>query len=278
MSILESLARKVAGALGRESRVVRALRPAYERLLEIASGGRGYLHTLNGSERFYIRPRHRPLYPATYDVPVMNYLRARVRPGHVALNPGANAGVYALCLARWAGPTGHVYAFEPNPAIRAVLDDTARRSGLAGCLTSVPDAIGAETGSATFMVSDSSGLSRLGQPNPEARDVAHHAVAVGITTIDRFCADRHLRPDWLMMDIEGYEVAALRGARETIRAGRGRLGIVLEMHPALWEMSGSSRSDVERLLAELGLVPVALAGQIDPLGEKGIVRLEYRAD
>ena len=48
------------------------------------------------------------------------------------------------------------------------------------------------------------------------------------------------------------------------------------MHPSLWPSAGGSRAEVERLLADLGLRPVALDGQADPLGEHGMVGLEYR--
>ena len=274
MPLLQSLAAKVAGMIGRDNPALRVLRPAYEVLLDVWSWGRGYLHTVNGIEQFYVRPRHRGLYPATYDVPVMDYLRENVRLGETCFNLGANAGIYTMCLAQWVGPQGHVFAFEPNPAMRKVIEDTARRSGLDRRITACAEAIGAQPGSATLLVSDLVGVSRLDQPNPEAAGVAHQAITVPITTIDRFCAERSVRPDWIVMDIEGYEVAALRGARETIQARRGRLGLVVETHPALWEMSGTSRQDFERLLVELGLRPEPLTGQVDPLGDRGIVRLE----
>jgi FkbM family methyltransferase len=208
----------------------------------------------------------------------MDYLRENVRPGQTCFNIGANAGVYTMCLAQWVGPDGHVFAFEPNPAMRVVLEDTARRSGLGRRITARPEAIGARPGSATLQIADDmTGCTRLDQPNPEAaaKHVTHHALDVLVTTIDRFCAEHAVRPDWMMMDIEGYEVAALEGARETIRAGRGRLGLVLETHPMLWGISGTSRQALEQLLGELGLCVVALTDQSDPLLERGIVRLEY---
>ena len=128
--LFQSLARKVAGALGRDSSIIRFLRPMYERGLDLMTGGRGYVRPLNDRERFYISPRHRSHFPESYDAPVMDYLRDRVRPGQVALNVGANVRVYSLCLAEWLGPGGRIFAFEPNPAIRAILADTARRNGL----------------------------------------------------------------------------------------------------------------------------------------------------
>lgn len=77
------------------------------------------------------------------------------------------------------------------------------------------------------------------------------------------------------MDIEGYEVAALAGARETIRAGRNRLGIIVEMHPTLWKIAATSRADFETLLDDLSLKPIPLTGQADPFADYGIVSFEY---
>jgi FkbM family methyltransferase len=260
--------------IGRDSHAVRMLRPVYEALLDVWSLGRGYMHTVNGTENFYVAPKNRTLYPITYDVPVMDFLRERVRLGQTCLNIGANAGIYTICLAQWVGPEGRVFAFEPNPTMRRVIDDTARRSKLADRITTCPEAIGATPGSATLLVSDSTGVSRLDQPNPDASGIAHRPITVPITTIDRFCAERKVRPDWIVMDIEGYEVAALEGGRETIRAGKGRIGLVVETHPAMWEMSGTSAAKFAALLTELGLRAEPLTGQSDPIAERGIVQLE----
>ena len=93
--------------------------------------------------------------------------------------------------------------------------------------------------------------------------------------MDEYCASEGLQPDWLFVDIEGFEIAALSGARELIQKSRGRLGIVVEMHPDVWESANTTRSRAETLLADLGLRAEPLMGQIDPLGEYGLVHLFY---
>jgi hypothetical protein len=94
-------------------------------------------------------------------------------------------------------------------------------------------------------------------------------------TIDYFCARTKLEPDWILIDIEGFELAALRGAARTIERRRGSLGLVVEIHPALWASAGTDRSDVERFLTETGLRAIPLNGQHDPLGEYGLVHLSW---
>jgi FkbM family methyltransferase len=272
--MLQSVASKISRTLGRESRLVKALRPGYESLLEITTRGRGFVREFNGHERFYVNPRYRGYFPETYEPGVCDFLRAHVKPGAVSLNIGAHVGMYAMCLAEWSKPNGIVFAFEPNPPTRSVLANHVMRNALAAQVEISSQAISDVPGEATFYAAEIAGFNRLGQPNPE-RPETHSPIQVQLTTVDAFCATRAISPDWLLMDIEGYEFAALNGALETIKAGRRHLGIIIEMHPFLWKSSGASRSQLESLLADLRLRAVPLTGQVDSLAENGVVLLEY---
>jgi FkbM family methyltransferase len=270
--LLQKTAKLVSGAVGRQNALIQALRPVYERVLDIATGGRGYQRTVNGLETFYVHPRWRRYFPDTYEPNVFDYLRARIKPGSISLNVGAHVGVYTLCMARWSGPTGRVYSFEPNGPTRAVLQSHVVRNGFQSRVTVLSDAVSDRCGEADFLAADLAGTSRLGACNPESNDV-HIKSRVSLTTVDTFCAAHGLLPDWILIDIEGYEVAALRGARKMIDQCRGQLGIVVEMHPFLWENCGESRASFEELLKELKLNPVGLTGQSDPLTVNGVAEL-----
>ena len=250
------------------------MRPAYERLVDRASGGKGVVVTLNGHERFYVNPRYREWFGDTYEPEVCAYLRQHVAPGSVVLNVGAHVGIYALSLAAWSGPRGRVFAFEPNPASRLILADQIARNGLDGRVEVVPSAVADSPGTDTFFASAETGLSRLGRANP-ARPETLAPIAVEVTTIDEFCDRRGIVPDWITLDIEGYEGAALAGARRTIASRGGTLGLTVEMHPGLWPLSGTSRGALQALFAELHVVPRALTGQGDLFEESGVVVLEH---
>jgi FkbM family methyltransferase len=63
-------------------------------------------------------------------------------------------------------------------------------------------------------------------------DSAHPSVQVPLTTIDKLVAELKLpRVDFIKMDIEGAEVPALAGARETIGRFKPRLAIATEHKP-----------------------------------------------
>ncbi|HUF18223.1 MAG TPA: FkbM family methyltransferase [Thermoanaerobaculia bacterium] len=267
---LQTIARKVSGAMGRETALIRALRPWYERLLDLTTGGRGFRRRVNDDLEFWVDPRYRGYFPEVYEPPVYGFLRRNVQPGDVSLNVGAHMGIFAMTLAATSAPSGIVYAFEPNPDTRRALESHIRRNGFEDAIRVVPTAVSDSVGDSSFFAAASHGFSRLGAPNPD-RGENHQEVSVKLTTIDEFCSSHNISPRWIVMDIEGYEVAALRGAAETIRAGR--VGLVIEMHPPLWKVSGSGREEMEELLAELNLIPVPLMEQADPLGEYGVVRL-----
>lgn len=272
MSALQAAAGRVAKLVGRETWLIKRLRPAYESLLEWAGRGRGAAWTINGVE-YRVDPHHRQRLGRDYDAPVAEFLRARVRPGDVCVDVGANVGVYVLQFAHWSAPTGRVVAFEPNPGARGVLEKHVRFNRLEGRVHIVPAAVSDRAGSATLYAAGAEGMSRLGEPN-RAIAARVREVNVATVTLDEFCAAEGVEPDWLFIDIEGFEVAALEGARGLIRSRGGALGLVVELHPNVWHTAGTSRAALESLLDELKLAAVPLTGQTDALGEHGLVHLK----
>jgi len=274
LRLLQGAARKAAGALGRESWFIQSMRPAYESILVRASGGRGIPWDINGAT-FRVDPHHRHRFGQDYEAPVAAFLREQVKPGAVCLNVGANVGVYVLQLAHWSQPTGRVVAFEPNPNACSVLQRHIRLNGLSERVEVVPAAVGAVRGEAVLYAADSDGMSRLGAPNEAIADRVT-AMTVPVLTLDDYCEAGGLAPDWLLIDIEGFEIAALAGARQLIKSRGKTLGIIVEMHPNVWDSAGTSRDDAEALLDDLELEAVPLTGQKDPLSDYGLVYLAHR--
>lgn len=268
--LLPETARILAALVGHDARIVRALRPAYERLLARLAGGRGLSWSINGVP-CRIDPGLRDRVPPEYEVGAARFLAAHVRPGDRCLDIGANVGAYVLQLAHWSRPDGRIIAFEPNPAAAELLERHLRFNHLTGRVEVVRSAVGAEAGSALLHAAGADGRGRLDAPNPE---LAGHTqpVSVPVTTIDDFCAARGVRPNWVLLDIEGLEIAALSGGRRTLTASP-RPGVVVEMHPSAWPLSGTTRAAAEALCRDLGVTAVSLSGQADPYAAHGLVHL-----
>lgn len=265
---------RIARVIRRDSAVggvVRALREAYLRLV---GGSRGIAWELNG-ERYRIDPAFRGQIGHEYDPHLAEFFASRIRPGDVCFNVGANIGVYALQLARWAGPEGRVVAFEPNPAAMAVLRRHIEMNRLEDRVDLAPAAVSDEAGETVLFTVASDARGRLGAPNPELTGRAD-SVPVAVTTLDHYVASHGVTPDWLLIDIEGFEIRALAGARKLLEGDR-KIRLVVEMHPNVWDTAGTSRADAERILAELHLEVIPLSGQADPLGDYGHVFLTRKA-
>jgi FkbM family methyltransferase len=68
--------------------------------------------------RFLLRARSGKFSPGEPEAEILPRL---VSPGDWCIDVGANVGQYTLLLSQLAGPTGHVFAFEPMAATAATL-------------------------------------------------------------------------------------------------------------------------------------------------------------
>jgi FkbM family methyltransferase len=271
MNKLETAVRKFKRGLrlSSNSRLVARMRPAYDSLLSICYGRRGLVRVLNGQERVRVRAAHRYA-TEDYEPPVFDYLKRHVRPGAVVIDVGAHVGLFTVLLARWAGPTGHVYAFEPTPVTRTALLDHLTLNRVAGQATVCPAAVSDEEGTCFLYTVSNCPENTLSSQHgrlPQAQ-----GTPVTVTTIDKFCVARSLAPTVIKIDIEGFEIHALRGARQTL--ARHRPTLVVEMHPMNWPEIGVARTEAEQVLATLPYRLTPLDGQGDPLVEYGHVVLE----
>jgi FkbM family methyltransferase len=142
--------------------------------------------------------------------------------GVVALDGGANIGVFTIEWARLMYGWGRVMAFEPqefvfyalagNIALNNLLNATARNAALgAECGTiEVPEPDYFKRGSfGSLELRQTPTSEHIGQDLPDASGRNF----VGMVTIDSL---ELARVDLLKLDVENMEIEALQGARETI--------------------------------------------------------------
>jgi FkbM family methyltransferase len=158
-----------------------------------------------------------------------------VQPGDVVYDLGANIGWYSLLAGRRVGPAGKVVAFEPFIENAAYLERNAARNGLANVVV-VPAAVGDEDGWAMFLAHGSlqGRLDKRGNDAPAkgrtGRDLdSRRRIPVPVLALDTWIAQAEQAPPSLVkIDIEGAEIRALRGMRETLRSARPTL--IIELH------------------------------------------------
>lgn len=256
------------------------LRRLYHGLLMWQTGGRGLPCTLPQGEVVRALPKYRGLswnpteYAGFRDAlqEKRNTTTTTTAAAVTALDVGANIGAYSILLGQWVGPSGQVFAFEPAPEPFDGLSRHVALNGLTNTVHPIQMAVGAEVTTAQLLVAGTGGESRLASAGDGGA-----TIAVPVTTIDAFCAERGLSPDFIKVDVEGFELAVLKGARETIRR-RGRdLALFVEMHPSVWPVLGISKDDILAELAAQSLSITPLQPTDDVWAVEGIcVRLQQR--
>ena len=155
---------------------------------------------------------------------VQGALRDLVRPGDIFFDVGANVGFFTILGARLVGPNGSVVAFEPQPESREALLSNIALNGFSNVLVD-PRAISSSPGTAVLDWHNPPTARLVGNP----QHGTNRSIAVDTTSIDQFLLEHpSLVPGVVKIDVEGHEIAVIRGMRRTLADHRPV--ILCEMH------------------------------------------------
>jgi FkbM family methyltransferase len=144
--------------------------------------------------------------PERYVSPVLAEIERWLRPGDTFVDVGANVGLFAVLGGRRVGANGTVVAVEPHPRVHAYLRENLALNGLQH-VQAHQVAVGAEAGQA--FLSDR----HADDQNALASD---GTVAVSVVPLDTLLRD--VGPIRLLkIDVEGHELAVLRGASAVLQ-------------------------------------------------------------
>jgi FkbM family methyltransferase len=192
-------------------------------------------------------PVYKILYPAfkkRQDAVEISWMRRLVRLGSNVLDIGANIGFYTSLLSNSVGPEGHVYAFEPEPTnFKHLSTITGDRKNV----TLVPKAVSDRSGQLFIYTSPKLNVDH------RTYEVASYKerIAVDAVSIDEYVGGR-FPVDFIKMDIQGYELHALRGLEKTVGANPTMV-IFSEFWPYGFRQCGTSASLVYDYVRSLGL-------------------------
>lgn len=206
-----------------------------------------------------------------YDRMTDAIIKRHVRPGMNCIDVGCHKGEILELLLRQS-PTGRHLGFEPIPSFaRALATKFQEHAGV----EIVECALSDENGMSTFQyVTNAPAYSGIRErayavENPEIQEIQ-----VRLRPLDDWLTSGQ-RWDFLKIDVEGGELAVLRGAKEILQKDRPL--VIFECGLGASEFYGTTAEDVYGLLnAELGYELYTLKGYLQAPSSAGISSEAFR--
>ena len=195
-------------------------------------------------------------------------------PDDVVIDIGANIGWYSVLLERMSPPGVDLFSFEPDPLNFEMLNDNLRMNQSTK-VQPQQKALAAEAGVMQLHQHDNNNLGRHSllalQDGP--------TIDVETTTLDAFWEQQQLgerTPRFIKIDIEGYELHALRGAAKTL----ARCPTVLcEFSPEYMRKGGIDPADLVNLMIDHGFeAHLITGGGLEPVSAEAASAIEQITD
>lgn len=167
-----------------------------------------------------------------YETHILKEIMNHVHDGDTVIDIGANIGHHSLFMSRLVGENGKVVAFEPITYIREQFEKSIRLNNMKNIVVESV-AIGEKESTEKIhfnegSVASSSIVNSYGSNKGED---------IHVVTLDSFS----LTPSFIKLDIEGYELFALKGGEQTI--SRNRPVILMEYSPIYYRASNKTHSE-----------------------------------
>ena len=167
----------------------------------------------------------------------------RPSPGEVVFDVGANCGVSTYYLSHCVGPTGRVYAFEPDPLTYELLLRSIAAHGLCNVVP-LHFALAGTTGRATF---HAEGTINSKLARASLRHTTGKVMDVETISLADAC-NRFGTPTFIKLDIEGAEIEVLEACKPFLREHPVHLAI----DTSHWVHGRLTAKPVEAILKECG--------------------------
>lgn len=227
-------------------------------------------------------PTCRHMYYGIYEEHLVNWVSRNIAPGDAIIEPGVNIGyITGHILARLKGK-GLLIGLEPSSQCIALLQSRNDLTRLAP-LRLLHAAVAASNGTDTFWETPeivSAGYGYL-EPANWNRSARGHCYQIRTYSIDTLMKQYHITfLKLLKLDIEGSELSALEGARESL--ARGRISnIMIETYLDPNDAHSQQLfTSICSILKSNGFTPNAMKrnGRVTPLELQRLANTKYRGD
>ncbi|OGQ61256.1 MAG: hypothetical protein A3G92_07525 [Deltaproteobacteria bacterium RIFCSPLOWO2_12_FULL_38_8] len=196
----------------------------------------GFHMTLN-----FNSPYEKWLYYHNCELDTYTFIKKFLKPGMVFMDCGANMGFYSLVAASSVTSSGHVYSFEPTPSTFARLQKNLNESKFKN-IQAFACALGETKGEAHIFQLDSfnHGMNTLAPMHKEAIDTA----TCHVFSLDGMLSEQKIqKPNLIKLDVEGSELAVLRGATKLLKDPSAPT-MIIELSPITTSRFGYKPEDI----------------------------------
>ncbi len=202
----------------------------------------------------------------------LKLIRGLIKPGSVALDIGANIGFFSSFLSDCVGEAGHVYCFEPDVVNFGHLkNELCEKKNV----SLFQKAIASETGVLTLYTSGMLNVDhRTYKPEKHESEYTVEKISVDDFVKNKF------KVDFIKMDIQGFEMEALQGMKQTFDANP-ELNIFAEFWPYGLKSAGSSAIEMFDYVTQLGFkIFKVRSGTVSPMSRDEVMamKVEYFTD
>ena len=188
------------------------------------------------------------------DLNGISYLKKQLKAGNVFIDIGANIGAYSLIASKLVGSNGKVVSFEPVSLICKQLKQNIKLNNLANIVVE-PKAVFDKNTTLELFISDhqNMGMSSILNHSHETGEKQ----SVQAITIDEYVKIKSLlKIDFIKIDIEGAEINALRGMKQTIL--KFNPIILMEISDGILENSTINSTMIYDFMNELNYTPYTI--------------------
>lgn len=190
------------------------------------------------------------MYYETYRLLLVRTIERCLKPGDVFFDLGASLGYISALAAGFVGKTGQVHAFEPMPqyfrTVQTLVELNPEYQIVANQC-----AVGEAAGEATIAVDKAvfSGSSLA----VAADDHTQEYITVPMISLDDYIEARGLeRVSLLFIEVEGYELPALKGMQRYLNRTGHRPPIVCTVHPYYYPVNDYTLDDLAAFIEAYG--------------------------
>ena len=201
---------------------------------------------------------------------MIQVIKEELKAGMTVIDCGSNIGFYPLLEANILKNEGSIYAIEPDIRNYNVLKKNIEFCQYRSILKPFQMAVSNQNGVSKMFVTEKSNLNKLSSKDDKTFSERHSVdstVEVKTKTMDDFCNQENIIPDFIRMDIEGFEVEVFQGMEKIFKTAKNGFMIFLELHPHAYSEERSFARELEKLF-DLGYFAKVLISAGEPVPPK----------